>query len=140
MRRKRSSSGFTLVEIMMALSLLGIGLLSLAAMQITAMKYGARGRHQTKAAAIAEVQLETLMRQRWTNLTTTGGWTTAVTANESIQSGSTKIEQAYSVSWRIADVDPTRTRSVDVRVQWAEPNGPSRQFALSGLRFNHEGL
>jgi len=140
MRRKRSSSGFTLVEIMMALSLLGIGLLSLAAMQITAMKYGARGRHLTKAAAIAEVQLETLMRQRWTNLATTGGWTAAVTTNETIQAGTNQTEQAYSVSWRIADVDATRTRSVDVRVQWAEQGGVNRQFAVSSMRFNHEGL
>ena len=54
MRRKRESSGFTLLEIMIALALLGIGLLSLAAMQLTAMQYGARGRHLTKAAAVAE--------------------------------------------------------------------------------------
>jgi prepilin-type N-terminal cleavage/methylation domain-containing protein len=139
MRRRRSSSGFTLVEIMMALSLLGIGLLSLAAMQLTAMKYGARGRHMTKAAAIAEVQMETLMRRRWTSIAPTA-WTAATTVNETVQGTANQVEQAYSVSWRITDVDPSRTRSIDVRVTWDEPNRPTRQYAISSLRFNHEGL
>ena len=139
MRRRRSSSGFTLVEIMMALSLLGIGLLSLAAMQLTAMKYGARGRHMTKAAAIAEVQMEALMRSRWTNLAPTA-WTAPVTVSETVQGAITQTEQSYSLSWRITDVDPSRTRAIDVRVLWDEPNRPTRQYALSSLRFNHEGL
>ncbi len=140
MRRNRSSSGFTLIEIMMALSLLGIGLLSLAAMQLTAMQYGARGRHLTKAAAIAEVQMETLMRQRWTDLAPTGGWTGPVTVNEVVQGPANSTEQAYSVSWQIANVDVGRTRSIDVRVQWDERNRAGRQYGVSSMRFNHEGL
>ena len=59
----QAAPGFTLLEIMIALSLLGIGLLSLAAMQLTAMQYGSRGRHLTKAAAVAEARMEILMRQ-----------------------------------------------------------------------------
>ena len=139
MRRKHRRSGFTLVEILIALSLLAIGLLSLAAMQLTAMQYGARGRHLTKAAAIAEVQMEALMRSRWTNLAPTA-WTTPVAVNETIQGATTHTEQAYSVSWQIANVDPGRTRSIDVRVQWTERGRPTREYVISGLRFNHEGL
>jgi type IV pilus assembly protein PilV len=138
MRRKRSSKGFTLVEIMIALSLLGIGLLSLAAMQLTAMQYGARGRHLTKASAVAETQLEVLMRQRWTNITPTA-WTTPVVVNETVQGATSLSEQAYNLSWRITDVDPGRTRSIDVLVQWSERTRP-KQYAVSSLRFNHEGL
>ena len=138
MRRKRKSSGFTLIEIMIAMSLLAIGLLSLAAMQLTAMQYGSRGRHLTKAAAVAEGRMEMLMRSRWTDLTPTA-WTTPVVTNEVIQ-GPNLTEQSYSTSWQIVDVDPTRTRSIDVRVQWSEPKRPARQYAISSLRFNHEGL
>jgi prepilin-type N-terminal cleavage/methylation domain-containing protein len=139
MWRKRKSSGFTLVEILIALSLLAIGLLSLAAMQLTAMKYGSRGRHMTKAAAVAEGRMEMLMRSRWTDLAPTA-WTTPVVTNEVIQGPSNVTEQTYSTSWQIADVDPGRTRSIDVRVQWTEPNRPTRQYGVSSLRFNHEGL
>lgn len=137
MRRKRKSSGFTLVEIMIALSLLGIGLLSLAAMQLTAMQYGSRGRHLTKAAAIAEERMEMLTRQTWASLGPTA-WTAPQTVSETIQGPTNATEQSYQLSWRIADVDPGRTRSIDVRVQWTERNRPTRQYAISSLRFNHE--
>ena len=142
MRRNHQRSGFTLLEIMMALSILAIGLLALAAMQITAMQYGSRGRHLRKAAAVAEQQLEVLMRMRWNEpaLQPTGGWTTPTTNNEVIQGPTNQTEQAYSVFYRIADVDAGRTRSIDVRVEWTEPNRPTRQYAVSSLRFNHEGL
>ena len=141
MRHKRQGSGFTLVEIMIALSLLGVGLLSLAAMQLTAMQYNARGRHMTKAAAVAEERMEILMRTRWdaAALAPTA-WTAPITVNETVQGATNATEQAYSVSWQIANVDPGRTRSIDVRVQWAETSGFNRQFAVSGMRFNHEGL
>ena len=141
MRHKRNSSGFTLVEIMIAMSLLAIGLLSLAAMQLTAMQYGSRGRHMTKAAAVAEARMETLMRLRWDDpdLAPTA-WTTPIVTNEVIQGASTLTEQAYSTSWQIANVDAGRTRSIDVRVQWTEQGRPTRTYALSSMRFNHEGL
>jgi len=139
MRHKRQSSGFTLVEILIALSLLAIGLLSLAAMQLTAMQYGSRGRHLTKAAAVAEARMEILMRSRWTDLTPTA-WTTPVVTNEVIQGAANQTEQAYSTSWQIVDVDPGRTRSIDVRVLWTEPRRPTRQYAISSMRFNQEGL
>lgn len=129
-----------MLEIMIALSLLAIGLLSLAAMQLTAMNYGARGRHMTQAAAIAEQQMEILMRSRWTNLAPTAGWTAPVVTSEVIQGATNNTEQSYSTSWRITDVDPTRTRSIDVRVQWTEPKRPARQYAITSLRFNYEGL
>jgi prepilin-type N-terminal cleavage/methylation domain-containing protein len=138
MRRRQRSSGFTLVEILIALSLLAIGLLSLAAMQLTAMQYGSRGRHLTKAAAVGEARMEMLMRARWSDITPTA-WTTPVVTNEVIQ-GPNATEQAYSTSWQIADVDAGRTRSIDVRVQWTERNRPTREYVLSSMRFNHEGL
>lgn len=138
-RRGRNSSGFTLVEILIALSLLAIGLLSLAAMQLTAIQYGSRGRHLTKAAAVAEAKMEFLMRSRWTDLTP-AGWSAAEVTNETIQGATNKIEQSYSTTWRSIDVDAGRTRSIDVRVQWNERNRPGRQVAISSLRFNHEGL
>ena len=44
--------------------------------------------------------------------------------NEVVQGATDQNEQAYSVSWRIANVDAGRTRSIDVRVQWTERNRP----------------
>lgn len=125
---------------MLALSLLGIGLLALAAMQLTALDFGSRGRHQTQAAAEAESRMEQLLRARWTDLAPTGGWTAPVTETSTVEAAATVIEQSYEVSWQIADLDPGRTRTVDVLVTWDEPKRPGRQYAISSIRFNHEGL
>jgi hypothetical protein len=57
-----------------------------------------------------------------------------------VQGATNEIEQTYEVSWRITNLDPGRTRAVDVRVEWDEPKHPNRVYALSSIRFNHEGL
>lgn len=136
-------SGFTLIEVLLALSLLGIGLLSLAAMQLIALEMNNRGRHQTVAATMAERRMEELMRRTWTDpdLAPTGGWTAPATVTSDVQTaGGDVTEQSFTISERISDVDPGRTRSIDVRVQWNEPGRSDRQYALSNLRFNYEGL
>jgi prepilin-type N-terminal cleavage/methylation domain-containing protein len=134
--------GFTLIETMIALTLLGIGLLSLSTMQIVAMKHGNRGRHTTQAAAIAQSRMEVLQRMRWSEpaLAPTGGWMVAVPVNNVVQDGGNKLEQAYSRSERITDDVAGVTRTIDVRINWNEPGRPNRQYAISSIRFNFEGL
>jgi prepilin-type N-terminal cleavage/methylation domain-containing protein len=136
----RRSEGFTLVEVMIATSLLAIGLLALAAMQLLALDYGSRGRHMTQASAVAETRVELLARRRWTDLAPTAGWTAPINVAHTVQGATNHNEQVYRVSWRIADVEPGRTRSIDVQVAWDDPNWPNRSYALSTMRFNHEGL
>ena len=132
--------GFTLIETMIALVLLGIGLLSLSTMQIVAMKFGNSGRHTTQAAAIAQTRMEQLQRMRWTSVAPTAGWTAAVAVNNVVQDGGNKVEQSYSRSERITDEVAGATRAIDVRVNWNEPGRANRQYAISSVRFNFEGL
>jgi prepilin-type N-terminal cleavage/methylation domain-containing protein len=125
MRRKRTAPGSRCVEIMIALSLLAIGLLSLAAMQITAMKYGARGRHQTKAGRDRRgAHGDADARSAGANLTPTAAGPPAVT-NESIQGPHTRSSRPTASRGRSPTSIAGRTRSIDVRVQWTEPNGPA---------------
>ena len=137
-RRRRNSArgGFTLIEMMLALMILGFGLLAVAAMQLQAMEYGRRGRHQTQAASIAQNQLETLQRQPWATIAPTPGWTDPVTVDHTVNDGGDRIELSYQVSWQIADRVAGQTRSIDVRVNWDEVKRPGRVYALSSIRFN----
>ena len=139
-RRVRTrGEGFTLLETMIALSILAIGLLCMAALQIQALEYAGRGRHNTQAAILAENRLEVLMRARWTDIPVTN-WTAPLTQTTVVQSGNDAVQQSYDVSWRISDVVADETRNIDVRVQWTESGGRARTYALSSMRFNHEGL
>ena len=137
----RSRGGFTLLEVSIAIGVFAIGMLGLSAMQLHALRGGGSGRHATQAAAIAQSQMEQLDRLRWTDLTTTAGaFTVPVTVNNLVQGDTPESEMSYAVSWRIADVKPGWTRSIDVRVTWDEPKRPNRSVVLSSLRYNREGL
>jgi prepilin-type N-terminal cleavage/methylation domain-containing protein len=132
---RRRNGGFTMIEAMIAMTILAFGLLASAAMQLHAMKGGASGRNTSEAAAIAQTQMERLQRVTWTNVAPTGGWTTPV-----IQTGSGQTSLTYSTDWRIVDVVAGSTRSIDVRVTWNERDRPSRVVAFSSMRFNRELL
>jgi Tfp pilus assembly protein PilV len=43
----RRRGGVSLIKVMLALTILGIGMLSLGAIQLLALEYGNRGRHGT---------------------------------------------------------------------------------------------
>jgi prepilin-type N-terminal cleavage/methylation domain-containing protein len=134
-RSRGRNGGFTLIEAMIAMAILGLGLLALAAMQLHAMKGGASGRNASEAAAIAQTRMERLQGQTWTDVAPTGGWTVA-----QVETGSGQTNLTYSVDWRIADVVVGSTRSIDVRVTWDERGRPDRVVAFSSMRFNREQL
>ncbi len=144
-RARDLRAGFTLIEIAIALGVFAVGMLALAAMQLHAMRAGSSGRHATQAASIAQSRMEQLQRLRWTDagLATTGGAFTApvpVTNDVKVQGGPDDVEMSYSVDWRIDDVEPGWTRSIDVRVTWDEPKRPGRTLVLSSFRYNREAL
>jgi prepilin-type N-terminal cleavage/methylation domain-containing protein len=138
--RTRAAGGFTLVELTIAIAVFAVGMLSLSAMLLAAMQGGSRGRHTTQASAIAESQMEQLQRLTWTQIGPTGGWSTPVTVNNTVQANTNQDEQTYLVDWRITNLVTGWTRSVDVRVTWDEPGRPDRSVTFSSIRFNREGV
>lgn len=137
--RRRSTGGFTLIELTIAIAVFAVGMLSLSGMLLAAMQGEGRGRHTTQASAIAESQMEQLQRLTWTQLTPTAGWSTPVAVHNTVQGETNKDEQTYMVDWRIRNLVTGWTRSVDVRVSWDDPGRPSRSVTFSSVRFNHEG-
>ena len=139
----RTRGGFTLIEVMLALTIMAIGVLSLGALQLMTMEYGNRGKHASQASAIAQSRVEQLQRVTWTDLSIqpTAGWSGPVQVNAQVQDGAgTVVAQSFDVFVRISNASAGLTRNLDVRVDWDEPTRPGRSFALSTLRFNLEGL
>ena len=140
-RRSRTTAGFTILEVMIVIGILSFGLLSLAAMQIQAMKGSDRGRHATNAAAIAESKMEQLQQDDWASVAVTGGFVTDGSEQNAVTlDGGTNInERDYSVFYQITDVQATFTRAIDVQVSWTEKSGESRSITLSSIRYNRTG-
>jgi len=141
--RKRTR-GFTMIEVMVSMGILATGLLAVSAAQLYAMKGGHSSRHTTDAAEFAQQKVEELNRRAWADLVSTGGaWTPnggeAHDTNVDT-SGAPVTEQAYSLQWRITDtIAPSGgvfLKTIDVRVQWDEPNRPGRIYTISTMRHN----
>ena len=142
-RASRAAGGFTLIEVMIVIVILTFGLLSLAAMQIQAMKGSDRGRHATNAAAIAENKMELLQQDAWASIGVTGGFipdpVDPIETNIVQLDDGTSVERSYSVSYQVTDLQATFTRAIDVQVSWTERNGEARSITLSSIRYNREG-
>lgn len=57
-KKIRSESGFTLIEVLVALTIFAFGLLALAGMQITSLKGNSRAQSTTAKVAIADAVIE----------------------------------------------------------------------------------
>jgi prepilin-type N-terminal cleavage/methylation domain-containing protein len=143
-QRGKERSGFTLVETMVALTILAFGLLAMLAMMVAAMQGGNMGRHTTDAARLARDKLEFFYRVDWNDpQMTPGGWQTEPAANTTLlvaNSLGVQQEQVYTLQYRVTQ-DPAEAdlRFVDVRVTWREGNDaavvPNRRVAMSSVRY-----
>ena len=71
--RRSQGSGFSLLEVVIAMGILSFGLLTLALMQLYALTQGSAGRHTGDASAVARSYLEQVHRLPWTVLDTAEG-------------------------------------------------------------------
>ena len=56
----RTQSGFTLIEVMIAMAILGVGLMSIAVAQLTAIKIAAKSKNLQQAMFLAREQMDDL--------------------------------------------------------------------------------
>lgn len=137
----RIARGFTLIEVMISATILAVGLLALAGMQVSAIRGGKQGRHTTEAAAVARSQLEQFDRMPWGSLAATAGWIAAPPISNpgnTVQStAGVVVEQPYNLQWRITDLVVNQTKSIDVQVTWTDnSNGQLKTLVLSTMKYN----
>lgn len=120
--RGRGDRGFSLIEMMMAITILGVGLLSLGGLFPIAMEKVTRGDMESKATFHAQGKLEELKNVPWDQLLSS--------ASNDV------VDVSFQRTWTIQENVPTAgMKTVQVVVNWTDEDGP-RSVTLSTLLSN----
>ena len=128
--RARATAGFTLLEVLVALVLIGVGVLAAAPMFVYAMQGNAVAADFGSVGAIAVERMELLRAEEYSALAPGGSLTSSVSGY------SDTSRPDYVVRWQIADnAVPNGTRSVTVRaIAVRRVVGARKEITLTTLR------
>lgn len=107
------NKGFTLIEVLITLAIFSIGILAVAAMQMTSTKGNASSRRITEATALAETQIERLIQLPYDH--------DDLNPANNPHGGP---QGAYTVNWNASIVDldadgADDSKTIDVTVSWS---------------------
>ena len=130
LKMRESSSGFTLVEVIVALFLIGLGVLAAAPMFMYAIQGNAVGGEKGEAGALAVEQMEILRAADYVTLSAGGSLTVNTTGYVDTS------DPDVIVRWLIVDnTAPTGSLIISVRVIPAGSiPGSSREVTLTSIR------
>ena len=124
---RHPSSGFSMIELMVALTVLVIGVLAIAKLFPLTSRAAVRDRHRTQAAYYAEQKVETLRTLAENHIDLTEGRHPAGTATESLQNG--RLQRYWNVTKQPYPI--SNVFRVDVVVTWSDPSGADSIRATS---------
>lgn len=118
-QKQNRQSGFSLVEVLIAIAVLSVGMLSVAAMQTSAVRGNARSNNITERSATASNHLEKLLSLPFTHADLAAGSHDPSsdlidndgdgTTDEADDDG----EASYAVTWTVTD-DSSRKKTIDL--------------------------
>jgi type IV pilus assembly protein PilV len=118
-RAIQESNGFTLVEVVVALVILAVGLLAIAAMQITSTKGGYFSSNVTQATIFAQDKLENLKNLSYSDSKLAGG-----EHDEGTMSGT-----IFSRKYNVVEDAGNSMKTITVTVQWVDRGNHSISFS-----------
>lgn len=138
-RKASKEKGFTLVEVIVAISILSFGLLAVASMQVTAIMGNSLSGNLTEASALAGDRMEKLMSMDYD----------AAQLDDTDDDGADGLEDAsaatadgedprdlgiYDIYWNVAEnATFNDTKTVNVIVTWTQ-GGPQKTFVMQGIK------
>jgi prepilin-type N-terminal cleavage/methylation domain-containing protein len=110
LKRIKQEGGFTLVELLIAVSILSAGLLALGSMQVSAISGNAYSANVTEGSTLATDRLEKLLALPYTHADLSSG-----------AHVDTNPPAGRTVRWNIVDNAPlANTKTITLTVQWMD--------------------
>ncbi len=139
---KKSEDAFTLVEILVAIVILSVGLLSIASLVTTVIRGNAKSRRMTTAITLAQTKIEELKNLDYDDSKledSNTGNNSSLTSTSSTDHSEADIDAEggtggiYTRIWNVADDTPsTNMKTITVIIKWEE-KGKERKTAFTTI-------
>lgn len=108
-KRLEKADGFTLVEILIAITIFAVGILGATSMQIMALQTNSKAGTTSEAYAVASEKMEQLLKMDYAD----------INDDDSPETYNGNYNVEYNVSWNVQDNTPiTNTKTITVAVAW----------------------
>ena len=139
--KKSNQKGFSLIEILIAITVFAIGILAVGNMQITAIKGNSFANDLTKATTLAQDRMEELIGLSYTdtlnNDTNANGKAglddaNVITADHS--NPNNPVDGRYNIFWNIAtDYPINNTKEIRIIVRWTD-RGAQKRVSITSMK------
>lgn len=130
-------AGLSLLEVVVALGILGFGILALGAAQITSIRFNHESYLRTEAAYLAVQQMEAfqLMDTAALEAIRTAGSYPNDPGNPIDPDVGDAVTRAFTRSWTITpDTPETDVYTIEVVVRWTDGTGTSRDVSITSMK------
>jgi len=135
-RRNARRRGISMLEVMIAMVILGIGILGTTAGQLAAIKLSSDSRINSEALNLAEQQLETFKGMTGADVAALVG-TTVDPANPIDPDVNDAMTMAFNRSWTVAtDTPEVGMMTITVNVAWTNSLGATSTASIQSLKAN----